>query len=489
MYFNVVNYAALKRSDHIKLLEEKDQKIQHLLFELEQLKRVLFGSKSERFIGTPSPEQLKLFAALQEELAAVQEEQISYKRKKVNRKPKRTKLPDTLERVVTVLEPEEDVSQMEKIGEQVTEKLSIIPAKAFVEQTVRPKYKDKKGAFHIAELPSDPFPKSIASAHLAAHIAVQKYVDHQPLYRQSKIWKRQQVDLPRSTMNDIIRKGAKLLEPLYNAMVSKAMQGTYLMADESSIPVLGTTPKHEKIKKGCMLVKVAPLESIAVMEFIGTKEKENITKSLGVFEGYLQVDGNVSYEALGASKKVTLMHCLVHARRYFEKAKEYDSVKSNEMLEMIQQLYQIERQIKEEPPDMKYHMRQKHSKPVTIKMKKWLEDNLELYPPDSPMTKAIRYMLKRWAGLTVYLTNGELRPDNNLIENQIRPLALGRKNFMFAGSENGAKYAAIFYTLFATCKINHINPYDYLVDVFKKISDYPVNKIHELIPHKNYKFS
>ena len=488
MYFNVVNYAALKRSDYIKLLEEKDHKIQHLLFELEQLKRALFGSKSERFIGIHSPEQLRLFTALQEELTALQEEQISYKRKKVKKKPKRTKLPDSLERVVTVLEPAGDVSQMEKIGEQVTEKLSLIPAKAYVEQTVRPKYKDQEGAFHIAELPSDPFPKSIASANLAAHIAVQKYVDHQPLYRQSKIWQRQRVDLPRSTLCGIIRKGALLLSPLYEAMISKVMQGPYLMADESSIPVQGTTPKHEKIKKGCMLVKVAPLEALAVMEYIRTKEKENIIKSLEGFKGYLQVDGNVSYKELGTMDGVTLMHCLVHARRYFEKAKDYDRVKTNEMLGMIQQLYQIERQIKDEPPNSKLIIRQKHSEPITEKMKKWLEENLELYPPDSPMTTAIRYMLNRWAGLTVFLNNGDLRPDNNLIENQIRPLAIGRKNYLFAGSENGAQYAAIFYSFFATCKMNKINPYDWLVDVYKKISDYPVNKIHELIPDKNYQF-
>ncbi len=189
-YLNVVNYSSLNRSDHFQLLREKDKKIRHLSFELEQLKRALFGSKSERFINSAAVEQLELFAALERQITELQEEQISYTRKKV----KRTKLPEHLERVETVLQPNVDVSGMQKLGEAVQEKLAFAPAKVYVKKTVRPKYKDSQGTFHIVELPPDPFPKNIASRSLAAHVAVNKYVDHQPLYRQSKIWARQSID-------------------------------------------------------------------------------------------------------------------------------------------------------------------------------------------------------------------------------------------------------------------------------------------------------
>ena len=161
-YLNWVNYASLKRSDHLQLLREKDEKIRYLSFELEQIKRALFGSKSERFVSSTTAEQLELFATLQRQLAEVQEEQISYKRKKVKRKPKRTKLPEHLERVVRIVEPEVNVDAMQKMGEADQEKLAFTPAKLYVKKTVRPKYKDSKGAFHIADLPPDPFPKSVA---------------------------------------------------------------------------------------------------------------------------------------------------------------------------------------------------------------------------------------------------------------------------------------------------------------------------------------
>lgn len=357
---------------------------------------------------------------------------------------------------------------MEKKGEQVTEKLAIVPAKVYVEKTVRPKYKDQQGVFHIAELPSDPFPKGIASPSLAAHISVSKYVDHLPLYRQRKIWERQSIDLPRSTMCGIVRKGVELLRPLYESMASRLMISHYLMADESSIPVMGSDSKERKTRKGCMLVKVAPMEAITVMQYIKTKEKSRIINALKEFRGHLQVDGNVSYEELGDLQGITLMHCLVHARRYFEKALEYDKMKANQMLGLIQQLYQIERSLVDQPKEEILQARHKHADPIITEIKKWLDENLALHDPPNPIQTAIRYMLKRWMGLTVYLTKGYLRPDNNLIENQIRPLALGRKNYLFAGSDDGAEHAAIFYSFFATCKMNNINPFDWLMHVYKR---------------------
>ncbi|NND05892.1 MAG: IS66 family transposase [Saprospiraceae bacterium] len=445
-YINTVNYASLKRSDHLQLLREKDEKIRYLSFELEQIKRALFGSKSERFVSSTTAEQLELFTTLQRQLAEVHEEQISYKRKKVKRKPKRTKLPEHLERVVTIMEPEVNVNAMQKMGEAIQEKLALTPAKLYVKKTV------------------------------------------QPLYRQSKIWNRQSIDLSRSTMCGIIRKGAELLEPLYEAMTSMAMNSNYLMADESSIPVLHKDQKDSKALKGCMLVKVAPQECITIMEYIKTKEKINLLSSLQSFKGHLQVDGNVSYEDLDKKQDMHLMHCLVHSRRYFEKALDYDRVKAQQMLAKIQQLYKIERSTKGQTTETILYARQTHAQPILDDIKNWLEENLVHSDPPNPMQRAIRYMLKRWKGLTKYIDAGHLRPDNNLIENQIRPLALGRKNYLFAGSDRGAHHAAIFYSFFATCKMNGLNPFEWLQDVYTRISEHPINQINLLIPIKDYPF-
>ena len=228
-------------------------------------------------------------------------------------------------------------------------------------------------------------------------------------------------------MCGIIKKGVELIEPIYEAMINKAMNGNYLMADESSIPVMHKNEKKEKVQKGCMLVKVAPNEKIMVMEYIKTKEKENIVNSLKDFKGHLQVDGNVSYEALGTTTHITLMHCLVHSRRYFEKALDYDQLRARAMLRMIQQLYHIERSCKGKSSDQILTIRKQQAIPILIKIKQWLDENLALNDPPDPIQKAIRYMLKRWNGLTEYANHAHLRPDNNLIENKIRPLALGRK--------------------------------------------------------------
>ena len=174
-----MNYQALKRSEHIQLLQQKDLKIHYLQFELEQLKRAIFGSKSERFVPEVSPDQLLLFEELQKQITTLQEESTSSDRtkKQAKRKPKRTKLPAELRRETTIIEPDVDTAKMTKLGKEVQEKLAIKPMELYVKQTVRPKYKDNQGNFHIAQLPSDPFPKSIASPSLAAHIAVNKYVD------------------------------------------------------------------------------------------------------------------------------------------------------------------------------------------------------------------------------------------------------------------------------------------------------------------------
>lgn len=481
----------LSKSDLIALNVKQQALIDRLEFEMAQLKRAIFGSKSERFVPDENPAQGNLFFEKPaEQIEQHQtEHKISSTHKKPKNKPVRQKIPSHLPRKELVVEPELDTSGMQRIGVQESEKLEMEPAKFYVKRILRPKYIDHNNQIHIAPL-NDPFPKCMAGTSVVSHVVIQKYVDHLPLYRQSKIYKREQIDLPRSTLNGMTNRSARLLEPLYDVLSKLILEVDYLQADESSIPVL-TTDKPGSALKGCMLAKVAPTDNLVVFDYIKTKEKPNILKSLAGFKGYLQVDGNVTYQHKGKEEEVSLMHCMVHSRRKFDQALEYDRKRSAYVLNEIKKLYLLERQMSTEKISEQAiaKKRQQEALPILNNLKKWLERNYDDEAPSNPFKTATRYMLLRWAGLTKYIEHGKLRPDNNLIENQIRPLALGRKNYLFAGSHRGAKNAAIFYSLIATCRLNNIEPKRWLQDVLNRIGDHHVNKLTELLPTDSYQFS
>lgn len=485
-----MNIESYSKAEIIQLYIEQEiqykEQIQQLQFELAQLKRAIFGHKTERFVSDAGDGQLDIFTKEQSVKEISPTIQVASHEKK-KRQPKRKKLPEHLERNVVVLEPAVETQGMRQIGIKITEKLEVVPAKLYVHQIKRPTYVDAQGQIHIAEMPSVPFPKSIAGSSLAAKVAVDKYVDHLPLYRQSQIYARDQVELPRSTLNNIIAKGYHLLNPLYKKLVEKILEQDYLMADESSIRVLNKNSEKGSTK-GCMLVIASPVSKMACMQYIKTKEKQNIYNALKNVQGHLQVDGNVTYEELAKLGVITLMHCMAHARRYFDKAKEYDEQRANIGLQYIQNLYRIERQIKELSTEEKYEKRQKLAVAILDEFKSWLEENLVMKEPKNPIQKAVRYTLKRWQGLIEYTNHGHLQIDNNLIERQIRPLALGRKNYLFAGAHSGANYAALYYSLFATCRLNGIEPFKWLSYVFDNIQDYPVNKIVDLLPTEKFTF-
>ena len=482
-----MNYKGLSEEKHIEIIEKQASRIAYLEFELEQLKRALFGSKSERFISNAGDGQLNLFTNEPQEETPVETTTVASHTKK-KQKPKRKKLPAHLERRVEIIEPEIDTTDMRYIGEEVTEKLEVVPAKLFVRQMKRPKYVDKVGKIYIAPVPSEPFPKCIAGASLAAQVLISKFVDSLPLYRQAKIFKRSDIDLPTSTLNDIVARTFRLLLPLLIAHEKIILEQEYIMADESSIRVL--TKNNEKGSiKGCMLIIAAPILNLVLMKYIKTKEKDNIVNSLKSILGHLQADGYTVYEALGKLDAIILMHCMAHARRKFEKALDYHKEKAEIALNFIAQLYAIERKIKEFSVDEKYQIRQEQAIPILNKYKQWLEGNLADKKPMNPMQRAIRYTLKRWSGLTEYTKNGNFQIDTNYLEREVRPLALGRKNYLFAGSHNGAHYAALFYSLFATCRLNGIEPFKWLTYVLEKIQDHPINKIEELLPHPGFSYS
>lgn len=467
------------------LINRQAQQIAMLKYELEQLKKLIVGPRSERFI--PSQDgQSTLFdqetTVNEVDSSDAPEDFTVVKKKKTGKQPKRSKMPSHLPVEQIILEPEIDTTGMEKIGQYESWKYTVTPPEIKIIETVRPKYKDADGQIHIAEL-NEAFPKTNFDAAFVAYMIVQKFLDHLPIYRQMKIFDRHGLSFSRSTLNSGVMRGAAKLKLLYALLKTKALQSNYLQADESSIPVL-TKDKPGSTLKGCMLVKLAPKENVVVFDYIKTKEKINILSALDQFSGHLQVDGNVSYESKGRQADVTLMHCLIHSRRKFIEAQDYDEPKASQVLKQIAEIYRIERQCKKEGlnPEQIRQRRQDLAVPIFEQIKTWLENHHQPNLPSNPLQKAINYMLKRWNGLVKYTTDGNLLPDNNLIENQIRPLALGRKNFMFCGSHSGANMAATLYSFLGTCKLNDINSFHWLVHVFNHIDDHDINKLHQLLP-------
>jgi len=470
---------------------------ENLRFELAQLKRMVFGAKSERFVPLSTEEQLRLkFFNSETEPAPdpdeIETQTIQYERKKTKKKkPARQPLPEHLERRDTIIEPEGDTTGLKPIGAEITEELEYEPAQLFVNRIIRNKYADPENednGIMIAELPSRPIDKGIAGPGLLSRVLVDKYLDHLPLYRQAKRFKRENIPLPRSTLGDWVRQCGNLLSPLYEKLKEKTLAADYLQVDESGIRVL-THDEPKSSVKGCMLVHHAPCEQVSFFAYKRTKEKVQLLEALHNYAGYLQVDGNVSYEEMGSRNGVTLLNCWAHARRKFDQALDNDKDRASYVLGQIQQLYAIERHAREEDLDIVaiLALRQTESVPILNALHDWLQIQYDAVLPKSVISKAIRYTLKRWDALTVYTTEARLLIDNNPVENLIRPLALGRKNYLFAGSHEAAQRTAIFYSLFATCKLNNIEPFAWLRDVLVRIGDHPVNRIEELLPVHGYR--
>jgi transposase len=479
--------------------EELVEAYKELWHELAQLKRALYGAKSERFIPATQPDQLRLsFAqdtattevATQETHTQIIERKIPVKGKH----PVRQQLPAHLPRKIIELNPEGYQEGMKRIGTEVTEVLDHIPQRLRVLQYQRHKYikTDTKGqeSILIAELPLRAIDKGKASAGLLSNVITDKYLDHLPLYRQSERFAREDVDLSRSTLSGWVGQCSNLLQPLYEDLKQEVLSADYLQVDESSIKVM-TQDKEDSTIKGCMQIYHAVNKKQAFYLYTQTKEKENLLAHLRTYVGNLQVDGNVSYEEIKqAYAKITVSHCMAHARRKFEQALENDPDRAAHVLTEIQRLYTVEHSIREEKLNAEeiLKLRKQESIPILDALKEWLDREYDQVLPASVIGKAIAYTLRRWKGLYEYAQSGTLQIDNNLVENIIRPLALGRKNYLFAGSHDGARRAATFYSFFATCKLNDLNPYRWLRDVLTRIQDHPVNRIKELLPLANYSY-
>jgi len=453
--------------------------------ELADLKRLIFGQKRERFISNKGNSQLAL--GLEAEPAVVEEEtieEITYRRRKQSTKHtphSRRELPAHLPRHEIIIEPEEDISGLSKIGEEVTEELEYEPGTLFVNRYVRPKYAKAEGII-IGTLPSRPIDKGIPGAGLLAHIFINKFIDHLPLYRQRQIFKRQGVDLSASTLDNWITAGYDLLFPLYELQRERIVNKEYLMADETPIQVLDKRKKG-KSHRGYFWVYYDPLRKEILFDYQNTRGRAGPFGILKDFKGYLETDGYNIYDEIGQWETIQLLGCMAHARRYFDKSLSNDKNRSESMLAQIQRLYKIEALARENNYsfEQRYQIRQRESLPILEEMKVWLDTNALQVLPKSTMGRAIGYMLGRWKYLMRYVEDGRFEIDNNLIENAIRLVALGRKNYLFAGSHNGAKRSALIYTLVANAKLQGLEPFGYMRDVLTRIADYPYKDLTDLL--------
>jgi transposase len=424
----------------------------------------------------------------------VQTEKITYERKKKSSKIKtphgRNVLPAHLPRHDIIIKPSEDVSGMPEIGSEITEELEFKPAEFYVNRYIRLKYKDEvSGRILIGELPHRPIEKGIAGPGLLSHVFISKYVDHLPLDRQRKQFLRSDVDIAPSTLGDWVKYSYELLKPLYEAHCQEILASDYLMIDETPIRVLDRYKKG-KTHTGYFWVYYDPLGRRVFFDYRNSRSREGPNIVLKDYKGYIQTDGYVGYEEISLREDITRIGCFAHARRYFEKALSNDQVRSEWMLKTIQALYKIEARARDESLSygQRYTLRQKESLPILTEIEIWLKKKSIQVLPKSMIGKAIGYMLGQWKYLNRYLDDGRFEIDNNLVENAIRPVALGRKNYLFAGSHNGAIRAALLYSLVSTAKLQNIEPYAYLKDVLKRISDYPYKNIRDLLP-ANWKAS
>jgi len=455
----------------------------HLETQVAHLTHMLFARKSERLaedqhpklpFPEPEPEQVKpphVDEAPDEEF-----EEVTIKRKKRGA----TRISKDLPRETTKLElPEADRlcpccnEVMQPIGEEVTERIDYTPASLKVHETVRVKYACKKheeAGVATPTLPPQPIEKGMATAGLLAHVAVAKYKDHLPLYRQSCIFARHGFEIAASTLGDWIKDTAGILLPVVMAQKASIFESKVVQSDDTGITVLD--PSHANGSRRSFLWAYVGDRDEVVFDFTAGRGREGPRLFLGDYRGYLQVDAYAGYDVVLHTGRIVEVGCWAHARRRFFDALEADKENAGHAIAVIRRLYEIERQAKELGLDFsaRRELRQKEASPLLDAMKPWLVALKPTVLPKSELGDAIGYTLRQWDPLMRYLEDGCLEIDNNRVERQMRSVAVGRKNWMFAGSAEGGTRAAILYSLIGTCGLLGVEPWAYLKDVLQRIS-------------------
>lgn len=476
-----------KHQIHSENLEEENKLLK---LQLEKFKRLAFGQKRERFEGNPAQILLpfQMPEAVKKQIEEQAKEKISYERKKpvASAHAGRQPLPEHLPVEEVKIYPDGDLSDLVCIGQEVTEVLEYNPASHFIRRYIRYKYapKNKEGVL-IGTLPGRVIEKGMIGPGLLASILVDKFMDHLPLYRQLQRFQRERIPIAASTLEGWVRQGLKVLDILYEHLLRTTRTKGYLQVDESTIKVQDRNKKGS-CHQGYYWVYHCPLDGTVLFNYQPGRGAEAAAHMLDGFQGYLQTDGYAAYEQYGAAAGVTHLNCWAHARREFDGALSNDKDRAEIALAFIQTLYNVEAKARAEKlsPAERKELRLKQALPTLNAFAKWMADEVTTCRvlPKSPIGKAMSYCLNRWEPLSAYLLDGRLEIDNNGIENAIRPLALGRKNYLFAGSHDAARRAAAIYSFFAMCKKEAVNPFEWLRFVFENIADTKVNQLDSLYP-------
>ncbi|MCB1567533.1 MAG: IS66 family transposase [Xanthomonadales bacterium] len=475
-----------------KTIHQRDIQIEALTYEVARLRRLQFSARSERM----DAEQRSLFdETIAADLAAAEAQLDALKREAQpasapKQTPRRQALPAELPRVTAVHEPDchgcaQCGGELVKIGEHVRERLACKPIEFFVRREVFPQYACRPCERIVAEpVPPAILDRSQADSSLLAQVTIAKYLDHLPLYRQEGIYARSGVELSRSTLAEWIGAVGVALQPLVDAMRSELLSRSVLHADET--PVAQLDPTAGKTKRAYLFAyRSADGPPIVVFDYCPSRSGEHARRFLSEWHGALMVDDYVGYKASFVEDRITELGCWAHARRKFvDLYKASKSPIAAEAIERIGQLYRIEREAADLDPDERTHWRQTHARPLLDALHTWLQALHLQVLGNSGTAKAIAYCLKRWTALARYADNGRYPIDNNPIENAIRPVALGRKNWLFAGSETAGRRAAAIMSLLATAKANQRDPHAWLNDVLNRLPTTKDRDIATLLPHR-----
>lgn len=475
-----------------RLKVKSESQIAYLNYQLSELRRLIFGARSERFIPAAIPGQLPLLIEQEETKTAAPEAIITvdaHDRKKKAKKenhPLRQPFPAHIHREEIKIYPEgfSENSQEKPIGEEITEVLEEIPGKFFVKKYIRYKFAKKEEGIAIGELPSRPIEKGLFGELLLTRILVDKYCDHIPVYRQQQRFARAGIKLAYSTLIDVPRQVCKLLFPLQEELQKQVFASNYLQVDETPHPVLDSNTKG-KTHRGYLWVYRSVARRLVLFDYRQGRGREGPKEILKNYKGFIQTDGYAVYDDFDRHPDITLVGCMAHARRYFEKALDNDRLRAEYFMTQVQQLYEVERIIREETKTEEEinALRKQRSLPVLKELQHWLETTISQVPPASPIGKAIAYSLSRWKKLMTYTGHPFLEIDNNLVENAIRPTVLGRKNYLFSGSHEGAERSAMIYSLLGSCKMNDVNPEKWLSDILIKLPDTKTSELFSLLPN------